>query len=281
MRVLLGRAGDWPVQRHPSALAVGVFDGIHAGHRAVLGALGAAASRSGLLPGVVTFDPHPLTVVAPERAPAMLTGIGHRIELLADFGVELVAVVGFDEATRNWTPEHFAVDLLAGTLAARVVLAGEDFRFGRDRAGDVAGLRRMGEPAGFETVVVPLVEGGRSSSSVLRAMIASGDLAGASAELGRPHEVRGVVRRHPTGCHMVLPAGMALPPPGGYAVTVGRHGSESIPAQALIASDLTVRTLEGVDDDLDGWLLRVRFVAPVPESADDAAVRTALGHRGD
>ncbi len=280
MKVLLGNAATWPRQEAPSALAIGVFDGMHAGHRAVLGALTAVAEESGLVPGVVTFDPHPLTVVAPERAPAMLTGIEHRIELLGTLGVELVAVVGFDQETRNWTPEHFAVDLLAGTLAAQVVLAGEDFRFGRDRAGDVAGLQRMGESAGFSTLVVPLVGDGRSSSSMLRAMIGAGDLAGTTAELGRPHELRGVVRRDGLGYRMKVPSGLAIPPAGGYAVTVGRDAAESISARAVLGTDLEVVPVES-GADLDGSLIRIRLVSAVPEGATDSAVRAAAAEQGD
>ena len=275
MKVLRGHAGSWPRQDTSSALAVGVFDGIHAGHRAVLAELITAASAAGLLPGVVTFDPHPLAVVAPERAPAMLTDIDHRIELLGDLGVELVAVVGFDEETRSWTPEHFAVDLLAGTLAARIILAGEDFRFGRDRAGDVAALRRMGELAGFRTIVVPLVGGGRSSSSVLRAMIGTADLAGVTAELGRPHEVRGIARRDGTGFRIGLPAGMAVPPSGHYAVTLGRDRHEAVLARLILGTDLLVEPLDRTPD-LDGSLLRVRLVAPLASDASAEGVRTAL-----
>lgn len=280
MRVLLGNAATWPRQRAGSALAVGVFDGMHNGHRAVLRSLAAVAAEAGLVPGVVTFDPHPLTVVAPDRAPAMLTGVEHRVELLGALGVELVAVVGFDQNTRNWTPEHFAVDLLAGTLAAGAVLAGEDFRFGRDRAGDVGGLQRMGDSAGFRTIVVPLVGDGRSSSSALRAMIGAGDLAEATVELGRPHELRGVVRGDSRGLRMKLPRAMALPPKGGYVVTVGRDAAESIPARAELGADLEVVPAEpGVD--LAGSLIRVRFLSAELAGAGVSGGRAVTAQQGD
>jgi riboflavin kinase/FMN adenylyltransferase len=194
---------------------------MHSGHRAVIGELCRRADEHGLVPGVVTFDPHPLAVVAPDRAPAMLTDIEQRIELLEGLGVELVGVVAFDAATRNWSATEFAVGLLADTLAARLVLAGEDFRFGRDRSGDVAALRRLGEAHGFNVVIVPLVGGGRASSRSLRALIAAGEVEAVAVELERPHEVRGVAHRRGEALIAEIPAGMAMPPPGVYATGQG------------------------------------------------------------
>ena len=280
MRVLRGEARSWPRMSEPTALAVGVFDGMHSGHRAVLGVLCRRAGEQGLIPGVVTFDPHPLAVVAPDRAPAMLTDVEQRIELLGGLGIELVAVVAFDAATRNWSAAEFAVGLLADTLAARVVLAGEDFRFGRDRSGDVAALRLLGESHGFETVVLPLVGGGRPASSrALRAMIAAGEVGAVAAELERPHEVRGTARRHGAGLVAQIPPGMALPAPGTYAALVGRDAGEALPAAVDVAGGVGVRLL-GADPGFDGAEFRVRFVARIPADASDSAIRVALGRQG-
>ncbi len=280
MRVLRGFAGSWPHQSAPAALAVGVFDGMHSGHRAVLAELRATAARSGLVPGVVTFDPHPLAVVAPDRAPAMLTGIEHRIELLGALGVELVAVVQFDEQTRNWTPEQFAVELLAGTLAAHAVLVGEDFRFGRDRSGDIAALGRIGDAAGFRTVVVSLVgEGQPVSSSRLRGSILRGELAAVTAELGRPHELRGLAHADRGGYVVHIPAGMAVPPPGAYAVTVGRDRDEAHPARATWGEELWLEPLAAALDLADS-MVRVRLIAAVPDDAGAARVLQALDPQG-
>ena len=129
MRVLRGSAASWPREEAATALAIGVFDGLHSGHRAVLAELRSHADRIGVIPGVVTFDPHPLSVVAPEHAPALITDIEQRLELLQDLGIGLAAVVPFDAATRAWSPSDFALGLLTERLRTRVVLVGEDFRF--------------------------------------------------------------------------------------------------------------------------------------------------------
>lgn len=280
MRVLQGHAGSWPRQADPSALAVGVFDGMHSGHRAVLAELCRRAGEQGLLPGVVTFDPHPLTVVAPDRAPAMLTDIEQRIELLGRLGVELVAVVAFDSVTRDWSAAEFAVGLLAETLVARVVIAGEDFRFGRDRSGDVAALRLLGESHGFETVVVPLVGGGRPASSrALRALVAEGAVEAVAAELERPHEVRGLAGRRGEALVVEVPPGMAVPPPGIYAGLVGRDAGEALPAAIRIDDGVGVRVL-GSDPGFDGSALRVRFVARMGDDTTESALRQALARQG-
>ncbi len=111
-------------------------------------------------------------------------------------------------------------------------------------------------------------------------MIGAGELAGVIAELGRPHELRGVVRRSGSGYRMRVPAGMALPPLGGYAVTVGRDAAESIPARAVLGADLEVLPDESAPD-LDGWLIRVRFGKAASEGSTDPGVRPAAAEQGD
>lgn len=236
MKVLRGDTTDWLRPDSPTALAVGVFDGVHAGHRAVIAALLEAAGRRRLTPGVVTFDPHPLEVVAPERAPAVLTGLEQRVELLGDLGVELVAIVPFDVETREWSADRF-VELLTNRLAAALLVIGEDFRFGRDRIGDAAFLVAAGLEQGFETIVLSLVgEPVPASSSAIRRMLAEGDVEAAAAALGRPHEAWGVI---PEGefAALQLPAGIAVPAPGRYLVTLGRGAGESSPAEATIVHE--------------------------------------------
>lgn len=278
MIVLRGPASTWVEQERPTALAVGVFDGIHAGHRAVLGELTSRARAMGASAGVVTFDPHPLTVVAPERAPSLLTSIDHRIELLAGLGLDLTAVVPFDEATREWNPTRFVSELLAGALRARLVVVGEDFRFGRDRTGHVGLLRELGDQFGFETAVLPLVGGERPiSSTSIRAMVASGDVAGAASALGRPHEIWGVVvegdgRGRTIGvptANVDVGDGIAVPARGVYAVTAGLDADDHRPGVANVGVRPTfggeTETVEvhllDTDADLYGERLRVRFVA--------------------
>jgi riboflavin kinase/FMN adenylyltransferase len=277
MKVLQGFAGGWAAQAAESALAVGVFDGMHSGHRSVLAAVCRHAETDGLLPGVVTFDPHPLAVVAPDRAPAMITDIDQRLELLEGMGMELVAVVAFDEVTRAWSPSDFALGLLAGTLRARVVLAGEDFRFAKDRAGDVGVLRELGVIGGYETEVVPLVGADRpASSSAVRALIAAGDVGAAADELERPHEVRGVATVGSGVIAIMVPPGMAMPPPGAYAGNVGRSSTERIPALIRIGDGMSIEPLAA--GAVRSGTIRIRFVARLPEGSGDvvAVVRSIV-----
>jgi riboflavin kinase/FMN adenylyltransferase len=276
VRVLRGHPTDWDVGPERTALAVGVFDGVHLGHRHVLGALVQRARERGIASGVVTFDPHPLAIVAPERVPPMLTTIEQRLELLEGLGVEVVAVVAFDDELRIWSPATFVTDLLAGSLHAATVVVGEDFRFGRDRTGHVGLLRELGMGLGFETEVVPLVGGDQPISSTrIRAMIAAGDVAGATAALGRPHEVRGIVvpgdgRGRSIGiptANVAPRPGIAMPRRGVYAVRAGRTADEDRAGVANVGvrptfagSDevLEVHLLD-LDEDLYGAELRVRF----------------------
>jgi riboflavin kinase/FMN adenylyltransferase len=279
MKVVRGHAGDWPRGNDDSALAVGVFDGLHSGHRSVLAAVRSHAAAAGLIPGVVTFDPHPLAVVAPDRAPAMITDIEQRLELLEGMGMGLVAVVTFDEATRAWSPADFALGLLAGTLRARTVLAGEDFRFAKDRAGDVAVLRQLGAAGGYQTVVLPLVGAGRpASSSALRALVAAGEVEAVAAELGRPHEVRADAVSGSDPMIVSMPTGIAVPAPGIYAGNVGHGAGEHVPAIIRVGGDIVVETLVP-GAGLGGGPIRIRFVARVPEGRSSdltAAVRSLL-----
>lgn len=280
MRVVRGRPSTWPLAGARRAVAVGVFDGVHLGHRQVLGRLRQRATESGLEAGVLTFDPHPLAVVAPERAPAMLTGIEHRLELLDGLQVDLAAVLTFDDVVREWSPTAFVTETLASALAADLVVVGEDFRFGKDRTGHAGLLRELGSGLGFETEIVPLVGGDRPVSSTrIREMIAAGDVTGAAAALGRQHELWGEVvagdgRGRSIGvptANLAIPGGMSVPGGGVYAATAGRVSDEVIPAVVNIGIrptfDGRVETVEahllGFDGDLYGETLRVRFVARI------------------
>jgi riboflavin kinase / FMN adenylyltransferase len=308
MKVLTGSPAAWGLEDRPRAVTIGVYDGLHQGHRHVISLLRQrAAEHGGLECAVVTFDPHPLTVVAPEHAPRLLTTIPHRLELLADAGLDLAAVLPFDEAMRRQTSAAFAGTVLSGALCARLVVVGEDFRFGHQRTGNVAALAELGDANGFAVEVVPLVGGQAPMSSTrVRAMVAAGDLAGATAALGRPHEVRGPVvagegRGRSLGfptANVAVPAELALPPHGVYAVWAGKRGEPLGPAVANLGArptfgdgepSLEVHLLNP-PGDLYGSELRVAFVARLraerrfagPEelasqiSADIAAARAAL-----
>ena len=168
------------LDRVARAVAVGTFDGVHLGHRAVI----AAAVETGLRPTVVTFDPHPRTVLG--NRIELLATLERRLELIAACGVEETLVVRFTPELASLEPDVFARDYL-GAIGTEIVLAGADFRFGRRRGGDLALLHALG----FETRAVPIVEG--VSSSRVRQLVAAGHVDEAAALLGRPVEVEGTV----------------------------------------------------------------------------------------
>lgn len=166
--------------RRERAVAIGTFDGVHRGHRRVI----AAAVETGLVPTVVTFHPHPRLVLG--YGVELLSTLERRLELFADQGVEEALVVTFDHELQQREPEDFARDVL-GAIGAQVVVAGEPFRFGHRRRGDLELLRELG----FETRAVPFVEG--VSSTEIRRLLHDGDVVAAAAMLGRPAEVEGTV----------------------------------------------------------------------------------------
>jgi riboflavin kinase / FMN adenylyltransferase len=168
------------LERRPRAVAIGTFDGVHLGHRAVV----RAAVDAGQTPTVVTFDPHPRSVLG--NRVELLSTLERRLELLGRCGVEDVLVVEFTPEIAALEPEDFAQRYLV-EIGAEVVVAGTGFRFGRRRAGDLELLRRLG----LDARQVPLVEG--VSSTRIRQLARSGDVAGAARLLGRPLEVDGVV----------------------------------------------------------------------------------------
>lgn len=171
-----------PAELEPAerAIAIGTFDGVHRGHRAVI----QAAVDTGLRSAVVTFDPHPRTVLGYEVE--LLSSVERRIELVAEVGPHELLLVEFTLDLSRLSPEEFVQAVLA-PLGARVVLAGENFRFGRGREGDVELLRRLG----FEVRAVPLVDS--VSSSQIRSLVSTGDVGRAAALLGRPFELEGTV----------------------------------------------------------------------------------------
>ena len=168
------------VVRQPRAVAVGTFDGVHRGHRAVLDAVAA----TGLAPTVITFDPHPR--VAFGNRVDLLTTLERRLELLGEAGVETTLVATFVPELQRLAPEEFAEEYLRA-IGAEAIVAGEDFRFGVRRSGDLSTLERLG----FEVVVAPEVEG--VSSTAIRAALVEGDVVGAARMLGRPFELDGTV----------------------------------------------------------------------------------------
>jgi len=224
-----------------TAVTIGVYDGVHIGHRKVLELLRELADARRLDAVCITFDRHPAEVVRPESAPKLLTTLDQKLELLDATGLlDRVYVLHFDEARSQEPAEEFVQEAFVDGAGAELVVVGADFHFGRGRGGNVALLERMGAEHGFAVVGLGLeaAPGGVVySSTKIRELLAEGDVAGAAALLGRPHEVRGRVevgdRRgrelgFPTA-NVAVPSRICLPADGIYAGT-------------FIGSDLEERT---------------------------------------
>jgi riboflavin kinase/FMN adenylyltransferase len=175
------------------ALTIGTFDGIHRGHQAMLSRLAEAADDLALTPAVLTFEPYPREFFARESAPPRLSSLRTKIERFAANGVEHVYIARFDAALAAMAPERFVDDVLVRRLGARWVLVGEDFRYGKARAGDLALLRAAARSFSVEAMRTVEVEGKRASSTAIRAALAAGDIEHATALLGRPFTIAGRV----------------------------------------------------------------------------------------
>jgi riboflavin kinase/FMN adenylyltransferase len=216
--------------REGSVVTIGAYDGVHLGHQAVIAQVRREAAARGCASAVVTFDRHPATVVRPESAPRLLCDLDQKLELLEATGIDLVAIVAFNEARSQEPAEEFVDEVLVRGMAARAVVVGEDFHFGRNRSGNVELLRRVGAQEGFDVLPVELVarDDGVSepvSSTAIRRALAGGQVEVAARMLGRPYAVRGIVVRgdergkllgFPTA-NVEVPATICLPADGVYA----------------------------------------------------------------
>jgi riboflavin kinase/FMN adenylyltransferase len=176
-------------------LAIGNFDGVHRGHRALLERLRATAESEGLLPAVLTFEPHPREFFSPSAAPARLSVLREKLEMFAGEGVAFCCVARFDAALAALAAEDFIAGIVAGCLKAGYLVVGDDFRFGAGREGGFALLRAAGERHGFrvERVRSVTVDGERVSSSAARAALAAGEMRRAARLLGHPYAIDGRV----------------------------------------------------------------------------------------
>lgn len=179
------------------ALTIGNFDGVHLGHRAMLARLRQAASEKSLPPCAMTFEPHPREFFAPDRAPARLTSLREKLELLAAAGIARTYVCRFDYRFAQIAAEDFVEQTLVRGLGVKHVLVGDDFRFGARRAGDFALLRAHGSRLGYtvEAMGSVTLDGVRVSSTAVRDALAEGDLARAEVLLGRPYSISGRIVR--------------------------------------------------------------------------------------
>lgn len=226
MTILTGDPHRWRLPEGARAhVAIGVFDGVHRGHQSVLADVAAASAAADPVVAL-TFDPHPLEIIAPDRAPKLLGTVDQRVEWLRAEGVDVVGVLPFDRI-REWSAQAFIDVLLVRALRARVVAVGRDFRFGYDRRGDLATLAAEGA---FEVHAVDLLgEGdGPISSTVIRRHLADGDVVAAAELLGRPHTVRGpVVRGDGRGRTIGVPT-----------ANLGVHPRVQLPANGVYAARL-------------------------------------------
>jgi riboflavin kinase/FMN adenylyltransferase len=284
----------------PSVVTIGNFDGVHRGHQALLATVVGAGRQRGFPAVAVTFEPHPVAVLFPERAPAVLTAPDHRLELLAGTGLDAVLVLEFTREFAQWSPEHFVRTVFADALHAALVVVGADTRFGHRNSGDVDTLRRLGATLGFdvETVAEFGVSDGdgqgvraavdgpgrrRWSSSWVRELLAQGDVARAAEVLGRPHRVTGVVVHgdhrgrelgYPTA-NLARDAVGQVPADGVYAGRLVRPELPSDAPDAVLPAAVSVGTnptfdglerrveayvLDRTDLDLYGERLAVEFV---------------------
>ena len=179
----------------PSAVTIGNFDGVHVGHQAILTRCVARAGEGGLTPTAILFDPHPLRLIAPERAPALMTTPAERIERFSAMGIRAALLLPFTDALRVLTPEEFARRVLVEKLGARNVVVGGNFRFGARHAGDIGTLVELGRRLGFQAEAVSEIRlnGRVVSSSAIRSAVAEGRLGDARRLLGAPFRLRGQV----------------------------------------------------------------------------------------
>lgn len=253
--------------RRPRTVALGTFDGVHLGHREVI----ADADT------VVTFHPHPMTVLAPGRVPPQLTTLERRARLVGDLGVDELVLVPFDERTAAWPAEEFVERVLVRALQATAVRVGENFRFGRDAGGTPTLLQ---ESPAFETVVVPVLRraGESVSSTRIRELVARGAVGEAAELLGSPFALAGEVEHgekrgrelgYPTA-NLVPIAGHALPAHGVYACRANLQDGRALPAAVSIGIRPQFETALGVlveaylldfSGDLYGQRLELEFLA--------------------
>lgn len=265
-----------------TVVTVGTFDGVHLGHRDVLARIDARARELGLRSVLVTFEPHPLRVINPEAAPPLLTVGAERLEIVAESGVDFMAIIPFTPTLQRYSASEFVDDVLIRRFHVRHLVIGHDHGFGRGREGDVDVLRRLGKERGFEVEVVDAVAdaaGRPISSTLIRRAVAGGDLRRAAEGLGRLYSVSGhVVPGDQRGRELGFPTlNVELPPPsshkllppqGVYAVRVqtpsgpfgGMMNMGPRPTFGDAATSLEVHLFDA-SLDLYGAYVKVEFVS--------------------
>ncbi|CAN5459996.1 bifunctional riboflavin kinase/FAD synthetase [soil metagenome] len=274
----------------PSVVTLGNFDGVHRGHQAVLSTVARQAAEQGRRSVAMTFDPHPVAILHPDRAPEQIISADYRLDLMAHTGLDATLLLPFTREFAQLTPEEFVREVLVDGLHAAVMVVGSDTRFGVRNTGDIATLRELGERYGFEVIAHDIAGGEaggsrRWSSSAVRSDLREGDVASAAEVLGRLHRVSGeVVHGHHRGRELGYPTanlgslseGM-IPADGVYAGWLERvdlppeHEDRRLPSAISVGTnptftDVAQRTVEAyvldrLDLDLYDEQVGIDFVA--------------------
>jgi riboflavin kinase/FMN adenylyltransferase len=263
-----------------AAVAIGNFDGVHLGHRALIDRARELAAAHGALSVALTFDPHPSSVVG-RGCPPMLASLERRLEALATAGLDAVVIEPFTMSLANLAPRAFVDDVLLFALRARAIVVGYDFTYGQGRAGTTDALVAHGAEKGVEVAIVPAVEidGEIASSTRIRNYLREGNVAAAARFLGRPWDVDGVVvhgakRGRAIGIPTanIAPASELVVAPGIYAVTLTTQGGQRMPAVASLGRNPTFVEQGGLvlevhvldwDGDLYDQRVRTTFVSRI------------------
>ncbi|MEY2481649.1 MAG: riboflavin kinase / adenylyltransferase [Verrucomicrobiota bacterium] len=262
----------------PLFLAIGVFDGVHLGHQAVISTSAKHAKEAGGTPVVVTFDPHPAKVLRPQDAPHLLTATQHKIALIRDLGVAHLLVLHFDREFAATRPDDFVAQLAANSNPLREICVGHEWSFGKNRAGNLDLLKRLGSTLHFDVVGVPAVmlNGEVVSSTAIRRAVADGDLTKATQMLGREYTILGTVKAgEKLGRKLGFPTANLSAhseqfPPNGVYVTEARlagalyRGVANLGYRPTVSDGKPERLLElhlfDLNKDIYGEEVEVRFL---------------------
>jgi riboflavin kinase/FMN adenylyltransferase len=281
----------------PLFLAIGVFDGVHLGHKAVISTSANHAREAGGTAVVVTFDPHPARILRPDRVPHLLTATQHKIALIRDLGVAHLLILRFDRALAATTPEDFVRGLVENSNPLSEICVGHEWSFGKGRAGNLALLKELGRASHFNVIGVEAVKvnGEVVSSTAIRNAVAEGNLVKATQMLGREYTILGtVIRGEQLGRKLGFPTANVSAhseqfPPNGVYVTEARLGSTfyrgvaNLGFRPTVASGKPERLLElhlfDLDREIYGEEIEVRFLRylrPEQKFADLEALKAQI-----
>ncbi len=258
-----------------TAVSVGTFDGLHVGHQKILQSVRERARSTGHRAAVITFDPHPMRVLQPGRAPLMIQTLAQRLAGFEQMGLDAALVLRFDHALSLVSPEEFIERILVGGMRAGAILVGANFRFGHRGAGDVRLLGEFGKRDGFDVEIVPPVEVGGQivSSTAIRGAVASGNVAGAVPLLGRAFSLTGEICSGAGRGRTILFPTLNLAPEQELLPKLGVYATESAVGGKLYSSVTNVGTrptfngagvtveshLFGFSENIAGGPMEVRF----------------------